>query len=350
MSLGVSIVICCYNSAERLPRTLAHLARQQVPPGISWEVIVVDNASTDDTAVVARKNWPEPAPAPLRVVPETRSGVNHARLRGANEAVLDLICFIDDDNWVARDWISRIIPIFAAHPEVGACGGHSDAVPEIEPPAWFPEVRGYYAVGSQYGRNGDMTDAVGTLLWTAGCTFRKAAWFDVMAHNFEFLCLSRRDGILSCGEDTELCYVLRALGWRIWYDDDLVLQHFIPAGRLTWDYVRRLRWGAGEASVLFELYLTSLGEVPYENYPAWKKSWLFRLLKALRLGATALLADPRACLRGTEGSDAALKFQEFKGRWQTLFRLRSTYDALFRMIAQRYGNRKSGRNHSAVSS
>ncbi len=348
MSLEVSIVICCYNSAERLPKTLAHLARQQVPAGITWEIIVVDNGSTDDTIAVARKEWPEPVPAPLRVVKEPRSGVNHARLRGADEAMLELICFVDDDNWVAPDWISRIVPIFAAHPEVGACGGRSVAVTETKPPDWFERLKGHYAVGSQYDRNGDMTDALGTLLWTAGCTFRKTAWLDILAHDFEFLCPSRRNGILSCGEDTELCYVLRALGWRIWYDDDLVLQHFMPASRLTWSYVRRLRLGGGEASVLFDLYLTSLGEAPYQDYPAWKKSWFFRLLKALWLGATAFLSNPLACLLGLEGADAVLKLQEFKGRWQTLFRLRSSYGSLSRMIAQRYGCRKNERGGAAM--
>lgn len=53
---GVSIVICCYNSASRLPETLQHIAEQEVAANISWEVIVVDNASTDNTQEIAKKN------------------------------------------------------------------------------------------------------------------------------------------------------------------------------------------------------------------------------------------------------------------------------------------------------
>ena len=49
-TLGVSIVICCHNSAKLLPRTLEHLRAQEVDSTIPWEVIVVDNASTDNTA------------------------------------------------------------------------------------------------------------------------------------------------------------------------------------------------------------------------------------------------------------------------------------------------------------
>ncbi len=50
--LNVSIVICCYNSAHRLPETIRHLLAQEIPEGLLWEVIVVDNACTDNTAQV----------------------------------------------------------------------------------------------------------------------------------------------------------------------------------------------------------------------------------------------------------------------------------------------------------
>ncbi|MGF2076073.1 glycosyltransferase, partial [Enterococcus casseliflavus] len=54
---GVSVVVCSHNGADRLPGTLAHLASQRVTRDLLWEVIVIDNASTDDTAGVARRHW-----------------------------------------------------------------------------------------------------------------------------------------------------------------------------------------------------------------------------------------------------------------------------------------------------
>ncbi len=70
MTISVSVVLCCHNSVERLQPTLTHLAAVQVPPGMSWEVLVVDNASTDDTAARAAELWAQVgAPAPLRVLP-----------------------------------------------------------------------------------------------------------------------------------------------------------------------------------------------------------------------------------------------------------------------------------------
>ena len=57
MNKGVSVVIPCYNSSKLLPETIAHLARQNVPEHINWEIIIVDNASTDDTAETAAAIW-----------------------------------------------------------------------------------------------------------------------------------------------------------------------------------------------------------------------------------------------------------------------------------------------------
>jgi len=80
--LGVSIVICCHNSARLLPKTLSHLKRQRVPDGLSWEVVIVDNASTDDTGRIARGCWAEGGPVCLRVIREPRLGLSYARERG----------------------------------------------------------------------------------------------------------------------------------------------------------------------------------------------------------------------------------------------------------------------------
>ena len=59
---AISVVICCHNSAAVLPPTLMHLAAQIVDPSVQWEVVVIDNASTDDTVQVATRAWPARCP------------------------------------------------------------------------------------------------------------------------------------------------------------------------------------------------------------------------------------------------------------------------------------------------
>ncbi len=55
--IGVSVIICCYNSSSRIIPTLQNLVKQRVPNHIPWEVIVVNNASTDNTGEVAKETW-----------------------------------------------------------------------------------------------------------------------------------------------------------------------------------------------------------------------------------------------------------------------------------------------------
>src|SRR4051812_3506356 len=103
---GVSIIICCYNSSHRLPQTLKYLAHQQLADDIAWEIIVINNASEDDTKEVAIKEWNSySSKIVLRVIDEPVPGLNNARKRGVEEAKYDIIIFCDDDNWLDKNFI-----------------------------------------------------------------------------------------------------------------------------------------------------------------------------------------------------------------------------------------------------
>jgi len=328
MSMGVSVVICCHNSAKRLTETLRHLAAQKVPGDIPWEVVVIDNASTDDSADVAQECWPANHPAPLRVVTETQAGLSHARIRGIAEARHEIVSFIDDDNWAAADWIERVATIFASHPEVGACGGRIEEVCEITPPDWFKSVKIHYAVGSQHNQSGDITDTSGTLLCGAGLSLRTAGVRKLLGEGFAFMMSDRKGNSLSSGGDTELCFALRASGWRFWYDDDLFLQHFIPKERLRWDYAVRLMRGLGEASAFFVVYLIALNAPPYDRRPAWTKSWGFQMLKTLQQLAKIIVSHPIDSLSQKEGLLPALRFKQFSSQLATLWSLSGSFDEI----------------------
>jgi glycosyltransferase involved in cell wall biosynthesis len=111
-----SVVIPTFNGAARLPRVLAALVAQTAPNG-SFEVVVVDNASTDATAAVARDDV---AVAQLgargievRVIAEPRQGLTYARIAGVAAARSDAVCFLDDDNLPDPDYIEKGISTFA---------------------------------------------------------------------------------------------------------------------------------------------------------------------------------------------------------------------------------------------
>lgn len=102
--LRVSIVIPVYNEEDTLDACLQAIARQTTPP---FEVLVVDNNSTDNTALVAQRY------SFVRLLTEKRQGVIHARNRGFNAARGDIIGRIDADSRVAPDWVAQLQEVFA---------------------------------------------------------------------------------------------------------------------------------------------------------------------------------------------------------------------------------------------
>jgi glycosyltransferase involved in cell wall biosynthesis len=134
---GLSVVICCHNGVSRLATTLDHLKKQESPP-VPWEVLVIDNASTDGTAEFARSHW-QNGPAPLRVINEARLGVRYARERGYLEASYEFLGFVDDDNWVASDWVRTAYGIISSESGLGAVGSIRNAACEVSSPAWFDD-------------------------------------------------------------------------------------------------------------------------------------------------------------------------------------------------------------------
>jgi glycosyltransferase involved in cell wall biosynthesis len=112
---GVSIIIFCHNSANRLPQTIEHLASQKVSRNVQWEVIVVDNASTDNTSKLAKNCWPKDTSVPLKVVYEPQLGLNNARHRGFIEAKYEIVSFVDDDNRVCPEWVHLVHEVMTRH-------------------------------------------------------------------------------------------------------------------------------------------------------------------------------------------------------------------------------------------
>ena len=314
---GVSLIVCTHNGAARLPAALERLAAQRAAPGLRWEVLVVDNASTDDTAAVARAAWPAEAPAPLRVIAEPRAGVGHARVRGLEEAAYDVAGFVDDDNWLAPDWVQCAWEVMRAHPDVGACGSRGEPVFESgAPPAWFAPNAGSYAVGDQ-GSPGDVGPGP---LWGAALVVRRTAWHALREAGFEPALGGRRGRVRAAGEDTELCWALNHAGWRLWYEPRLRFSHAIPASRLTWEYLRAIHVGFGIASVTMDHYYVAAR--PAAQRRRRLESWTWRVLAAAGRStwyAARALVVPRVDRRD------ALRMHVCRGRLRGLLSEWSTF-------------------------
>lgn len=312
-SQGVSIIICCHNGASRLRETVRHIARQQVPENIPWELVLVDNGSTDDTAEVARTVWRnEGSNTPLRVVYEPVLGLSHARTRGFEEASYSYIVLCDDDNWLDENYVYYAYEILLERPNVGALGGFGKLAFETETP--FLQLSYIFAAGQQAERSGKVPL---NRVYGAGCVIRYAAYEKLFRTGFKSLLTDRRGAELSSGGDYELCYALAILGYDIWYDERLRFTHFITGERLTWEYFVRY---AVESSRGFNV-LSSYRAVAGNLYLHWLPSLV--LLRNFLLCSKILLSiSVKRLLAGSRSARKSclhFNYLVFKYKWVAYF-------------------------------
>jgi glycosyltransferase involved in cell wall biosynthesis len=252
ITIGVSVIICCYNSALKLESTLTHLALQDSAPNIPFEIILVNNNSTDNTVEIAKKKWKSiQEPFPLFVIDECKPGLNNARLKGIEKAKYEYIILCDDDNSLCSKYISTVTSIFEKKNDVVMIGGVGEAVLQIVAPSWFSEVKGFgYAVGNEARVTG-YTDSV----YGAGMAIRKSVFKYLQNENVKFILTDRIGKTLSSGGDTELCTLINCSKGKIWFDESLTFKHCLEEHRINWLYYLKLRASFGIANAYLNLYL-----------------------------------------------------------------------------------------------
>lgn len=297
---GVSIIICCHNGANRLLETIRHIARQRVPAYIPWEVIIIDNGSVDNSAVIARLEWQKHrVDTYLKIVKEPRLGLSNARARGFNEARYEYMIMCDDDNWLDENYVVNVYRLLSENAAIGALGGFGKLVFEVEPPA--VELSYIFAAGEQAPSSGKVP---GNKVYGAGCAVRYAAYHKLIGSGFKSLLTDRRGTELSSGGDYELCLALAILGYEIWYDERLRFTHFITRERLTWDYFLRY---AHESSKCFNV-LTSYNMVAEES-PLINLPWILILRNFLVSCKMFLSVNLKRLMTTHEPSQRALYFR-----------------------------------------
>ncbi len=268
---GISIVICCYNSALRLPATLQAIAGQIFNEDIHAELVIVNNNSRDNTKEAAtreltRYDWKQ---ARYKIVDEPRAGLSYARNLGVEVSDYEYVLFCDDDNWLDADYIQAGYEFLERNPAYAAIGGRSEAVFEtgVVAPDWFEEYQMGYAVGPQ-GEEGDIT-ARG-YLWGAGIIFRKSAYKSVINPAFPSLLTDRKGNELSSGGDSEMCLRFVIVGYKLYYTGKLKFKHFITSNRLTIAYREKLWAGFWESATVLDKYYFYLKAIGLGN-PAMQR-------------------------------------------------------------------------------
>ncbi len=262
-SYGVSVIICCYNSAPRLQQTLAHLAAQEVDNELLWELIIVDNNSTDDTAQFTKNEWTNlEQNVSLKIVEESKAGLSYAREKGAATASYDILIFCDDDNWLEKSYLQTTFTLMQSNKKIGIAAGQSTGAFEIEKPGWFDRFGQAYAIGHPLKESGIANDR--TYLAGAGMITRKSILQKLKSFDYTPVISDRSATNLISGGDAELCLAIMYMGYDLYYEEKLQFTHFMTTPRLQWSYCVKMM-AEGHAIPQLYLFLYSYSENCYRK-------------------------------------------------------------------------------------
>jgi glycosyltransferase involved in cell wall biosynthesis len=255
---GVSIVLCCFNSSERIIETLHCLQKQVFSESIPWEVILVDNNSSDNTVEIATTYWQKNPVTDMIVLNEEIQGQTYARKKGLDHSKYEFVSFVDDDNRVDENWVYSVYNALKNHPDCAACNGISTASFEDKEPWWFKYFETNFAVGNQGKQTGYIPLERG-FLFGAGLSVRKSSLLDLYKKNYPAIQSGRLiNDLRGGGEDSELCFCFLLCGYKLFYDEKIKFSHYMPSSRMTEKGLYRIQTSLGRDEVVLSIYRSFL--------------------------------------------------------------------------------------------
>jgi len=233
--VNTTVVVCTYNRCESLARALSEIAVQVMPDSVEWEVVVVDNNSTDGTRKtveeIARK-WP----GRFRYVYELNQGLSHARNAGVREAAGSVIAFTDDDVSISPDWLQNLTSHLHSG-EWAAAGGRIFPVWAKPVPNWMSIYDAHTMGPFGVFDFGEVSGPLSRPAYGGNMAFHRSVFEKYGLFRTD---LGRSGTNLHGREDTELGERLLAAGEKLRYEPQAAVYHPNPADRMTKRFV--LRW------------------------------------------------------------------------------------------------------------
>jgi len=236
-----TVCICTRNRVKYLGAAIESVLVQEVAAG-TFEVLVVDNGSTDGTAEMMRSRFGSGTRVPVRYIREEKAGLSRARNRAIAEMSGDYIAFLDDDAIAEPGWLQAILNGFSLEPGIDSVGGavvpiYEEALPQrltdrihgIFSP-WVPsgEAQLVYYPRYPYGAN---------------IAFRRTVFARVGLFRED---LGYRGDRLMPAEETELLLRLEKIGGKILSEPKAIVRHLIPSSRTSRPYLRERYYSSGK--------------------------------------------------------------------------------------------------------
>lgn len=240
--MSFSIVICTRNRANLLADAIKSLQNQHYPAS-AYEIIVVDNASTDNTYEIVEKMGPCCGET-LRYVYEPMPGLSRARNSGLRESRYEIVGYIDDDAIADPEWLANLARAYQSlETEVACVGGAVSLLWEGEPPRWYStELEPYFSSTTHLGTKARVLppeeSPVGTNL-----TVRR----DILLHVGGF-----NESLTRYNDEVDLGSRIRRAGGVILYAPAALVQHRVVAERLSLGWLLRRAYWQGASDVLMD--------------------------------------------------------------------------------------------------
>jgi glycosyltransferase involved in cell wall biosynthesis len=243
--IKISVIISTYNRCGLLRRALGSLDGMTVPLDVAWELVVVDNNSTDETKAVC-ESFQQRSGRQFQYLFEPRQGKSFALNRAVEQSQGEILAFTDDDIWVDPNWLVEILQTFDRF-QCAGLGGRVVPVWSSKPPKWYVS-EGPYSIGGaipcyDFGDEFMPVKATpfGANVSVLGSMFRKHGGFRNDLGLF--------GGIRIGGEDTEFCRRLMNAGELVMYAPTAVVFHPVLEAQTKKSYCQEWHYALGKSIV-----------------------------------------------------------------------------------------------------
>lgn len=251
--MEISVIICTYNRDRYLYRTLES-AVQNAVQACRYEIIVIDNNSTDHTVAEYKRFCEDYPDVTCRYFLETQQGLSYARNRGVSESKGEILLFIDDDAFMRKGYLNGLILDMEMYPDASAFGGKITPLYENHIiPKWMSKWTTIWVSAIDKGDRVCLFHGTSYPIG-ANMGFRR----EVIPKEGFNTSLGRCGDNLMGGEEKDLFRRIKAAGHKIFYFPDLEVRHVIPEKRTTYEYIRNLALGIGRSERVRTLGLSRL--------------------------------------------------------------------------------------------
>ncbi len=245
MTQGLSIIIAAYDRPSLLRKTIESVTALAIPPDVAAEILIIASPQMTDAPAIVREAAARGG-IPVRLVPELRPGLSHARNQGLKEAAHEHVAFFDDDVQVAPDWIHGYFDA------VNRC--NADCVVGPVTPQFERPVPDYFTdavlelISAGYSRKGPELKKLPSVVAheVPGCNFAVRKRVALEAGGFDPR-LGRSANTLTGGDDFEFGWRLVLAGKTVAYQPACAVNHSISAEKLSKSWSRRRWYGLGIA-------------------------------------------------------------------------------------------------------